>query len=323
MAKSLGQIHTVNWTLQDIKAASDPSGTPSNIGLLDLGSRLTDQLQTMVRTTNIFKVVGIDMTLEDYDASVDGGGQISGRLEYYAPTRGRCLALKNGWEFQRDLLKASGIPYGKNSNYDFKPQLMGEQVPYTGIIGAEVGGANPLTSDVPNLAYSPDPSGNPISFCLAKGGTTNQNIFDTWNASLNPSGMNPADVFDSGFTTPDGTNNQDFVLFDDELITRPRLYADDSIQWIPFQMSWTPSSTDVSVSFNWRPDPALYLSILTGQFNLYIEELDLDGGADALTLRIAMHVAGWKSAISTRRPRNGSKSMKGRKTSKKSRKGRK
>lgn len=310
MAKSLGQIHTVNWTLQDIKATSDPSDAgASNIGLLDLGSRLTDQLQTMVRTCNIFKVVGIDMTLEDYDASVDGGGQISGRLEYYAPTRGRCLALKNAWDFQRGLLKDSGIPYGKNSNYDFKPQLQGEQTPYTGIIGAEVGNAA-LQSDVPNLAYSPDPSGTPKSFCLAKGGSTNQNIFDVWNASLNPSGMNPADIFDSGFTTPDGTDGQDFVLYDDEIITRPRLYADDSIQWIPFQMSWSPSSTDVSVSFNWRPDPALYLSILTGQFNFFIEELDLDDGADALTVRIAMHVAGWKSVISSPRRRMKSKGKK-------------
>ena len=310
MPKSLGQIHTVNWTLQDIKDTSDFGDDPSNIGLLDLGSRLTDQLQTMVRTCNIFKVVGIDMTLEDYDSSVDGGGQISGRLEYYAPTRGRCLALKNAWEFQRGLLKDSGIPYGKNSNYDFKPMLNGHDVGYTGIIGAEVDQSPFGLSDVPNLAYSPDPNGVAQMFCLARGDSLNQNIFSVWNESLNPSGMEPASPFGAGFTTPDGTDGQDFVRYDDEIITRPRLYADDSMQWIPFQMSWSPSSTDVSVSFNWRPDPALYLSVLTGQFNFVVEELDLDDGADALTVRIAMHVAGWKSAISSPRRKMKSKGKK-------------
>ena len=314
MAKSLGQIHTCNWTLQDIKAATNVGGTPTNQAILDISSRLQDQLQTMVHTMNNFKVCGINMTLEDYGTS-EGGGQISGRLEYYSPTRGRCMALKNAWDFQRNQLKQSGIPYGKNSNYDFKPLMYGNNA-YSGIIGGQVGAPAPTDSDVPNVAYSTNNAGQAMTYSLARGGASNQNIFAVWNDSLNPSGQASGDVFSPGFARPDVASGEDFVLFDEQVIYAPRNWADDSVQWIPFQMSWDPSDSDISVSFDWQPDPALYLSVLCGQFTLVIEEIEFDGDVDALTIRVAIHVAGWKSAISS--PKSRRKSRRTKKTPKSS-----
>ena len=79
MAKELGQIHTLNFRVSEIEA-------DDNVAILDLSGELSKQLQHQVRQGNYFKVVGIDMTLTDYGTG-DGGGQASGFLEYWSPTR--------------------------------------------------------------------------------------------------------------------------------------------------------------------------------------------------------------------------------------------
>ncbi len=299
MPKSLGQIHTANWTISNITGASDPSAAIPNIGILDCAAKLTDTLQHMVRTGNIFKVVGIDMTLEDYGADF-GGGQISGRLEYYAPTKGRCAAMRNAWDFQKRNLRNNGIDYWKNHNYDFRP-ILGEPTFYQGLVGAEY-------VDFRNVAtIGAEP------FVLSGGTSNRQKVFEVWNESLDPQG-GLADVFDQGFVG--GVKpGEDFVSNESRIIQTPDGYADTSLQWIPFQMSWEPTSTDISVSIEWRPDPALYLSVLCGQFQLIIEEFDSDGETSALTMRVAIHVAGWKSCMSSgkkkRRSRKRSSSKKG------------
>lgn len=307
MPKSLGQIHTANWTLSDITGTSDRGAVApatNNIGILDCASKLTDQLQHMVRTGNIFKIVGIDITLEDYGAGI-GGGQMSGRLEYYAPTKGRCAAMRNAWDFQKRNLRNNGIDYWKNHNYDFRPVLSNPAY-YNGIDGAEIiAGVGP--SDFPNLATI---GGNP--FVIGLGDTSNQQIFEVWNESLYPQG-GTGNTFSEGFN--DGLRSgEDFVLYEETTLQSPDGYADLSMQFIPFQLSWDPSGTDISVSLEWRPDPALYLSVLAGQFQLIVEELEFDGATAAVTMRIAIHVAGWKSCMSSgkkkRRSRKASSSKK-------------
>jgi hypothetical protein len=60
MAKSLGQIHTVNYSTP----ITYGSTTPQNLINIDLPGELTSQLQRQIRWGQYFKVVGIDMTLD-------------------------------------------------------------------------------------------------------------------------------------------------------------------------------------------------------------------------------------------------------------------
>ena len=73
MAKSLGQIHTVNFS-DSITSAPGPRTN------LDLVGGLTEQLNHMVRCGTYTKVVGIDMGLAT--GGTLGGGQITGHIRY-------------------------------------------------------------------------------------------------------------------------------------------------------------------------------------------------------------------------------------------------
>ena len=90
MAKSLGQIHTCNFEVQPVDGDGEK-------WLLDTAGVLSNQLNHMVRQGNYMKVVGIDMTVSEFGGVADAGGQISGFLNYYAPTRGRCEAFKSAF----------------------------------------------------------------------------------------------------------------------------------------------------------------------------------------------------------------------------------
>ena len=77
MAKSLGQLHTVNKLL---------TVTGSNQQFdIDFSGELTKQLQRMIRQGQFYKLVGIDMSMTTVGET--GGGQVSGYIRYYAPTR--------------------------------------------------------------------------------------------------------------------------------------------------------------------------------------------------------------------------------------------
>ncbi len=92
MAKSLGMIHTVNQLMT-------PDGQ-DQIWTLDLSTLLSRQLQQQVRQGNYFKCVGIDMSLQglDQDGDTTGGGQVSGTIRYWAPTKGRCAAYRSAFQ---------------------------------------------------------------------------------------------------------------------------------------------------------------------------------------------------------------------------------
>ena len=111
MAKSLGQIHTCNFV-------AGPA-LQGDVQIIDLPSILSDQLQTMVRQGQYFKVVGIDMDVTD-GAGALASGSISGELRYYAPTRGRCEAYKNAYRAVRKGMELQGINVRGNRNYDFR-----------------------------------------------------------------------------------------------------------------------------------------------------------------------------------------------------------
>ncbi len=282
-AKELGMIHTANFEIP-----TGPVGAvPGIAGTCDVSGVLTTQLQRMIRQGNFFKVVGIDIGVDTTGTS--GGGQVSGELRYLAPTRGRCKAYRDAFKAMADAMKLQGISMRDNKLYDFR-------VPLTpaGAANGAVGHApfeNQASLDGVEGLVMTDPLG------LIPG----REVFYVHNRSNIPEYTGTAgDQFQPGFSTilQSEATGTDFVLNDSVMYTGNDGHASTEFESIPFVCSWTPDSSDLAIMFDWQPDPALYLAVMTGQFDVYIEELELDGGnTQGLNLRIAIHVAGWKSIM--------------------------
>ena len=269
MAKELGMIHTVNHSMV-VNASGDLTD-------IDIPGQLSTTLQRTIRQGNYFKCVGIDMSIDT--VGTVGGGQVSGFLRYYAPTKGRCEAYRSAFEAMKKQMGIQGITPQNNPLYDFRAAF------------------NNFTVALPNQATLDGTNG----LCYYDAANVASSIFDVHNKSVRPTYTGTAgDLYTDGFDTilQSGAGT-DFVLNDAIPFTGNPDTADVSWEYIPFTMSWTPDTTDIATSFQWRPDPALYLAILGGQFQLYVEELNKDGGAPALNLRVAVMVSGWKSIMGT------------------------
>ncbi len=274
--KELGQIHTCNHS-----AAVTAPGDTFN---LDPAGVLTSQLQRMVRHGNFFKVVGIDIGVDTVGGS--GGGQVSGNLRYFAPTRGRCAAFRGAFKAMADVMKLQGISMRDNPMYDFRVPINPE-------------GSNALENQA---TLTGGATANDGLFLTVEGTAVGEGhgVFEIHNRSVQPQYTGTAgNLYQPGFDTLLQSNaaGTDFVLNDTVPFTGDVDYADLQEENIPFMVSWTPDSTDIAVQFEWRPDPALYLAVMTGQFQLYVEEVNLDEGAPGVNLRIAIHIAGWKSIM--------------------------
>ena len=275
MAKELGQIHTVNNQM-----VFNGTGDIENI---DLPGELTSQLQRMIRQGNFFKVVGIDMSLST--VGTVGGGQVSGEIRYYAPTRGRCEAYRGAFKAMRAAMKLQGITNAANNKlYDFRVKINDNTSAGTPVVfrnQAALDGTNGL--------------------CLHNTTVPTASVFDVHNRNVQPitSLSTPSgELFSPGFNTMGvQATPTDFVLNDAIPFTGSPDTADVTLESIPFMLSWTPDSTDMAVAFQWRPDPALYLAVMCGQLQVHIEEINRDGGAAALELNIAVMTSGWKSIM--------------------------
>ncbi len=276
MPKSLGQIHIANFS--DTIGFGTAPGRHTNI---DLPGKLTLQLQEMVRAGTYHKVTGIDMSLAT-DGTV-GGGQLTGHIRYYAPTRGRCEAFKGAFKAMADVMDLQGVKMRDNKLYDFRAPL-NEHTDANNVF------ANQATLDGTNGVVLFDEAG----------GLPGRSIFDVHNRSQQPQYEGSAgDLFTPGFDTilQDLATGTDFVLNDAAVWSGNSGVATTTYEKIPFELTWTPDSTDLVANFQWRPDPALYVAVLCGQMQVYIEEINLDEGAPGLDLEIAVHVAGWKSIM--------------------------
>jgi hypothetical protein len=276
MPKSLGQIHTVNFS-KTVNASGD-------IKNCDISGELTSQLSKMVRQGQNFKVVGIDMAMTT--EGLVGGGQVSGQLRYYAPTKGRCEAYRGAFIAMKKAMSLQGINPSNNAQYDFRVGFndLGPQLADGGTIEnqATLNGSTPL-----------------VLHSLA-GQVPESNVFFVHNSSVQPRTTTSTNLFPAGFNSMGVQNTPtDFVLNDSVMFTGNENSATTTYESIPFMMSWTPDTTDLSIAFNWRPDPALYLAVMTGQFQLYIEEINKDGGSAAVEIEMAIHIAGWKSMMSS------------------------
>ncbi len=265
MPKSLGQIHTVNHESVITSAGSKDQ--------IDLSGELSKQLQHHVRQGNYFKVVGIDMNLTENGGNL-GGVQMTGFLDYYIPTRGRCEAYRGAFAAMRNAMKTQGIPMSKNSAYDFRCNLTDDTFVNTLKNAATLDGSKSL---------------------ILESNATAQSVFHVHNESLDPL-QEGTPNFPNGFGVYGSAT--DFVLDEGDIgFTGNPDFASSEFESIPFQLSYTPDSTDISVSLQWRPDPALYIAVMCGLFRVRVDELDYDGDADQAKLTIAIHVAGWKSIM--------------------------
>ncbi len=273
MAKELGQIHTVNYT-----QALTNTGTAQNAINVDLPGQLSEQLQTIVRCGTYHKVVGIDMALDT--VGTDGGGQITGRIRYYAPTKGRCEAFRGAFKAMKEQMKTQGIETHTNPLYDFR---------------APLNDLTHLNGAFPNRATLDGSEGLALYHTTAAGSS----IFEVHNANVRPTMTgSSANLFQPGFDTLlQSSSGTDFVLNDTIPFTGDRNTASLEYEEIPFMLSWTPDTTDLAINWNWRPDPALFLAVMCGQMSVLVEEVNLDGGAAGVNLNVAVMVSGWKSIM--------------------------
>ncbi len=290
MAKELGQIHTVNYT------QAVGTGGPFNAINLDLPGQLTEQLQTIIRAGTYHKVVGIDMSLDTVGTT--GGGQVTGVIRYYAPTKGRCEAFRSAFKAMKEQMKIQGVETQTNPLYDFR---------------APLNEFSHLSGAFPNRATLDGTNG----LALYNSGTAGASIFDVHNRNVRPQYTQGTSlIYQPGFDTllQDSTGT-DFVLNDTVPFTGNRDVASTEYEEIPFMLSWTPDTTDLAIAFQWRPDPALYLAVLCGQMSVVVEEVNIDGGDPSVevNLNVAVMVSGWKSIMgdpSKRKRRSSKKNQK-------------
>jgi len=293
MAKSLGQIHTVSKSY-DIPGAAEVT-TPFQLAKLDLPGELTEQLQRTVRAGCYYKTVGIDIGL-NLQGDLDQSAVISGNLRYYAPTSGRCEAFRSAFKAMADQMKIQGISMRNNPLYDFRAPLTN-------------------TSTYLSVPFDNQATLDGTNGIALNDATSGLGIFQVHNLGVRPQyDGTAADAFSTGFRTllDDGATRTDFVLNDKVPYTGNEMIASLEYETIPFQLTL---STDPDVestgTFQFRPDPALYIAVMCGQFEITIEDLDIGAvlALEQVTLDVSVMVSGWKSIMGnpnkkTRRPKS-------------------
>lgn len=291
-AKELGQIHTLNDT-----ATFNGASIGTVARRYDLAGLLTDKLEKLVRQGNYFKLVGIDVSIRPNVTGPADGGTIQGYFRYFSPTKGRCAAFRHAFKSMADQMKMQGIPMRVNKLYDFKVALSN--------IAAGPVLQNQATLDGTN------------GLCLDSG-VPGSSIFDVYNKSVVPNASTtPApQLFDEGFDTllQSGGAKTDFVLNEADTYSGNVDTASKTYEEIPFQLSYAQGG-NTTLSMQWRPDPALYVAVMTGNLECVVTDLDVSGAATALEFETSFMVSGWKSIM-------GNPSKKGR-GSRRKRKGRK
>lgn len=275
-AKELGMLHSVNF-------AQNLTDGASEIYNHDIAGQLTEQLQRMCRQGQFYKIAGIDIGIQVSSASSTASlaASVSGNLRYFAPTRGRCAAYRGAFKAMAEAMKVQGISMRDNKFYDFRVPLRD-------------------TSSYAN----PIPFANGASFNgvdeLAMVKAAPNGVFSVHNESVQPVQLSA--TFSEGFGVFGNAGN-DFVLNENQQgYQGNHMIADDEFESIPFQLSYdntTSQGNNSTLTWQWRPDPALYLAILAGQFELDIDECVVDsaGTTPVITLEVTYSVAGWKSIM--------------------------
>ncbi len=284
-AKDLGMIHSVNFTRRVTNSTS--SGDSS---LLDLPGQLSEQLQRLIRQGQYFKIVGIDMGLLPVGATTSAS--VSGQLRYYAPTKGRCAAYRQAFKAMAEAMKVQGISMRDNKFYDFRCTTRDSSL---------------LTNDLDNCA-----SFDGVTE-LALNGAAPNGVFQVYNDSVQPVQLTA--TFSDGFGVF-GSAGNNFVVNEGQqgYEGTDGKIADIEFEEITFNLTW--DNNDVTaMNFQWRPDPALYLAVMCGLFEIRFDDVTVTGSTD-IDVEINVMTSGWKSIMGNpdkkRRSRrtNGNSSMK-------------
>lgn len=275
-AKELGQIHTVKDNSSITLGDQGLDGTRR----IDLAGLLTAQTQRMVRQGNYFKLVGIDISVTPNVTGAADGASISGYFRYYTPTKGRCAAFRHAFKAMADQMSMQGVPMRENKLYDFRVALTNSPT---------------LQNVLKNQATLDGTTGLALNAA-----TAGASVFGVYNKSVLPTATTVpvGDLFDEGFDTllQSGAGKTDFVLNESDVYTGNDDFADLTYSEIPFSVAFAPGAR--TLSFQWRPDPALYVAVLTGNLEMVIEDVDLDGVATSASVDANFQVSGWKSIMS-------------------------
>ena len=280
MAKELGQIHTVNKSTT-LNATLVPGLVPAAVMDVDLPAELTEQLQRIVRAGNFFKTVGIDISL-DAQGNQNLSCTLSGNIRYYAPTRGRCAAFRGAFKAMADAMKMQGISMRDNHMYDFKA---------------------PINPDFASVFRNQATLDGTNGLALNNAANPGAGIFQVHNTSVKPTYEGTtADLFSEGFDTvlASGGARTDFVLQESIAYSGNENTASVDYESIPFMLSYSTTTDEHSTAtFQFRPDPALYIAVLCGQFQVYLEDFDVNNGSitDNIDLNISVMTSGWKSIM--------------------------
>ena len=274
MAKSLGQIHNVQET-----ATVTVADIGGSIRRIDLPGLLSEQLQQMVRAGNFFKLCGVDIGITPNVTNPGDGASITGYLRYYSPTRGRCAAFRHAFRATAEMMEAQGVAMRQNHLYDFRPALTN---------------SSSLQNVLKNQATLDGTNGLALNSGLA-----GASIFGVYNKSVQPTALNTpvTDLFDEGFDTiiAAGAAKTDFVLNEASIYDGNPDLADTNYSEIPFSLSFGTGNT--TVSFQFRPDPALYIAVLAGQLEMVVTDLEFHGAATSVEVAMSCMVSGWKSIM--------------------------
>ena len=272
-AKELGMLHTVNFSQNLADGSTDLYNH-------DIAGQLTEQLQRMVRQGQYFKIAGIDMGLvvAGGSASTNIAATVAGTMRYLAPTRGRCAAYRDAFKTMAEAMKGQGISMRDNKFYDFRvplhdSSLYANAVPFAN--GATFNGADELALD------KAAPNG----------------VFQVHNESVQP--IQTSATFSDGFALYGSGGNTWVLNPNQQGYQGNHMIADLEFEEIPFQISAdfsTGQANQSTLTWQWRPDPALYLAILAGQFELNIENCEIEGSG-SVAMTVAYSVAGWKSIM--------------------------
>jgi len=266
MAKELGMIHTVS-----------DSHTVSGQGqrfLTDLSGELSLQLQRRIRQGQYYKTVGFDLNLRPHPTTPTAGGIVSGKIKYYLPTKGRCAAYRNAFNTMMSIFKDQGINIRQDKRYDFRVAFDNTANYVNGaqfINVSSIDGTNQLDMTSQN----------------------DNDIFQVYNQSVVPIN-NATPVNSTGFGAYGSTS--DYILNDGATQFGNPDYASQQHEVLNFTVSYD-GSNKIGDTLQLRADPALYIAILAGQFEILIDAVDFETGATQLILDVNTHVAGWKSII--------------------------
>ncbi len=274
-SKELGMLHTVNFSQNLSDGATETY-------IHDISGQLTEQLQRMIRQGQYFKIAGIDMGLSvaGSSATTNLSATVTGNLRYYAPTRGRCEAYRGAFKAMAEAMKGQGISMRDNKFYDFRVPLR-DSANYanTGTVwtnGATFNGVDEL--------------------CMNKAAPNG--VFQVHNESVQP--IQTSATFSEGFGLYGSGGNSWVLNPGTQGYEGNHMIADTEFEEIPFQVTLDQTASQTSgstLTWQWRPDPALYLAILAGQFELEILDTQINGTGGVVALAVAYSVAGWKSIM--------------------------